>query len=366
MGALPPVSRATDLPDPPAEAAAHSARVAAHVASEIAASGGAIGFDRYMELALYAPGLGYYAAGAAEVLEVGAGSGALAASLLGEMQASGATPSRYRILEPSPDLRSRQRERLLRAGDLGGVDLSWQADLPEHGFRGVVIANEVLDAIPVRRFRVGEEGGIEEQQAVLTDGGRLALRFAAPTDDGLAAAVERIQQELGYRLPAGYVSEVSPAREAWLATLAGRLTGGVLLLVDYGYSASEYYHPQRRDGTLACHYRHRRHEAPLAWPGLCDITAHVDFSRQAAAADAAGLDVAGFTTQAHFLLGNGLLDLVATMEPGRPDFVRAAGLVQRLTMPQEMGEAVRVMALARGVADGALPGFESADLRSRL
>ena len=387
------------LPPPSEEAADHSLRLAELIAGEISSNAGVIGFDRYMELALYAPGLGYYAAGAAkfgasgdfvtapemtplfgrslarfvavaapaggfDLLEVGAGSGALAAALLPELAALGRTPQRYRILEPSPDLRARQAGRLRDIALGAGVELVFDDDLRGEPLHGMVIANEVLDAMPVRRFRCDAGEVREAMVACARDG--FEWRFETPRDQRLGAVVQRLQRRPGMELPDGYQSEFGAARGAWIAALGERLASGMALLVDYGYSAAEYYHPQRVDGTLACHYRHRRHEDPFLWPGLCDITAHVDFSDIAEAASCAGLAVAGFTTQAHFLLGNGLLDLCAEYEPGTPEYVRVAGLVQRLTMPQEMGESVRVMALSRDASGATPPGFGEVDLRGRL
>ena len=392
-------SRGLQLPPPDEEAAKHSARLCARIAEEIRAQGGAISFEQYMALALYAPGLGYYAAGASkfgaagdfvtapemtplfgrclarfvaavapggayELLEVGAGSGELAAALIPELASLTRAPARYRILEPSPDLRERQTQRLRPIAQAAGVELLFDDDLRGEPLTGVVIANEMLDAIPVQRFRCTADG-VREAMVVLGDAG-FEYRFERPGDERLSAALHGLEERLGTRLPDGYCSEIAPARGAWVAGLAERLASGVALLIDYGYSAAEYYHPQRVEGTLACHYRHRRHEDPFLWPGLCDITAHVDFTALAESADGAGLGVAGFTTQAHFLLGNGLLDLCAELVPGTPEFLRAAGLVQRLTMPHEMGEAVRVMALAKNPAEPQLPGFADVDLRGRL
>ena len=391
---------AAALPAPSETAVAHSRRLQALIAEEITAAGGALRFDRYMELALYAPGLGYYVGGASkfgaggdfvtapemtpmfgrtlarfvatasaslpefDVLEVGAGSGALAAALLPELAALGRLPRHYRILDTSPDLRARQQQLVAPLAESAGVRLVFENSLAGEPLIGVVIANELLDAIPVRRFRVTAEG--PRELLVGDRGDRFDWVVADRLEQALADELQRVQGRVSWSWPLGYQSELGPARRGWLASLAERLAHGVALLIDYGYTAAEFYHPHRGDGTLACHYRHHRLDDPFLWPGLVDIGAHVDFSDLAHAASTCGLRVAGFTTQAHFLLGNGLLDLCAALDPGSVDYVRAAGAVQRLTLPQEMGETVRVMALEAGDGGAALPGFATADLRGRL
>ena len=376
------------LPTPTPQALAHSERLQALIAGEIAAAGGWLPFDHYMQLALYAPGLGYYTAGAHKlgdaatggdfvtapeisplfgqalaaqvaqvlaqtrpcILEFGAGSGLLARDLLGALAQRGVTPSQYAIVEVSADLRERQRACLAAY-----PQVMW-LDAPPHGFEGVVIANEVLDVMPVRLF-VRTADGVNERGVVLRDG---ALAFAdRPADDSLIAAVASIETDVG-ALPAGYGSEVSPVVEAWSTQLGDWLAHGVALLIDYGFSRREYYHPQRLMGTLMCHFRHHAHAEPLWLPGLNDITAHVDFSPVAEAAHRAGLDVLGYTTQAHFLINCGLLDLVQSEHtPQR------AGQAQRLVSEAEMGELFKVLAVGRGV-DVPLLGFSAGDRLGRL
>ncbi|ROR34521.1 class I SAM-dependent methyltransferase [Inmirania thermothiophila] len=385
-----------ELPPPSPEAAAHSARVRERIAVEIEAAGGAIPFRRYMELALYAPGLGYYMAGTeklgpggdfvtapevsplfaaclarqvaevlerlggGEVLELGAGSGRLAAGLLAALERLGAAPARYRILEVSGELAARQRAHLAAALPAWRERIVWARGLPEAGFRGVVIANEVLDAMPVERFERTAEGVVE--LGVRRRGEGFAWTALPPAED-LAAAVAGIEAACG-RLPAGYRSERNPQLAGWVAALGEILEAGVVLLVDYGYPRCEYYHPERADGTLRCHYRHRAHDDPFLLPGIQDITAHVDFTAVAEAAVAAGLEVAGYTTQAQFLLATGLAELAAEAADALTRARRAAE-VKRLVMPSEMGEAFKVMALARGI-EGPLGGFALRDLRGRL
>lgn len=371
------------LPSPDPLAAAHSAELSRLIAQDIDAAGGWIPFDRYMSLALYAPGLGYYAAGARKlgdsaaggdfvtapeisplfgqslatqvaqlfahtaprIVEFGAGSGALAESLLDEFARLGVAVDQYAIVEVSADLAERQRERL---GRHRGVE--WLT-APPSGFDGVVIANEVLDVMPVRLFVVGDQG-ICERGVVRSAAG---FAFAEhPADDSLVAAVRAIESDVG-ALPAGYGSEISPVVGAWSAQLAGWLSRGVALLIDYGFPRREYYHPQRIMGTLMCHYRHHAHADPLWLPGLNDITAHVDFTAVADAAHAAGLDVLAYTTQAHFLINCGLLERVA-----REHTPRRAGEAQRLLSEAEMGELFKVLALGRGI-DEPLMGFARGD-----
>jgi len=389
---------ATDyaLPIPDADARAHSERVVAHIRAEIEAAGGFIPFARYMELALYAPGLGYYAAGATkfgaagdfvtapemtplfaralavqvaaiievtgrrEILELGAGSGRLAADLLVALAARDALPSRYLILEPSPELRERQRATIVRDAGPLAMRVAWLDALPDT-LAGAVVANEVLDAVPVHL--VARRGPVVCERGVTSGNDpssplAWAERPAAPRLAALAAA----------RFPADgdYLSEINPAAEALVQSLGNRVVEGAMLLIDYGFPAAEYYHPQRSAGTVMCHYRHRTHADPFAWPGLTDITAHVDFSAMAAAGARAGLTVAGFTAQAPFLLGCAILDeLAAAGAPDSVDYIKAAAPVQKLLSPAEMGDLFKVLALAR--SEGiAWPGFALADRAGRL
>ncbi len=392
-------SRPGRLPVPDQAALAHSHRLQALILQQIEAAGGQLPFDRFMELALYAPGLGYYTAGLrkfgaagdfitapeasplfarclarqcrqvfneladGELLEFGAGSGVLAADLLAELERLDALPSRYLILELSAELRQRQRETLARQTPhlLGRVE--WLNDLPEAGFSGVAIANEVLDAMPVHRFCI-HAGGIREQVVTAADDGALQLQWLERRDGGLQQAAAALQA--AYHLPDDYQSEINLRAEPWLQALAERLGRGLVLLIDYGHSQAGFYHPQRNRGTLMCHYRHRAHADPLLYPGLQDITAHVDFTRLALQAQASGLDVCGYTTQAFFLMGAGLEQLVAASDP--EDVAAHMALMQgvkQLTLPSEMGERFKVLGLCRGLAQPPM-GFALQDLRGRL
>lgn len=382
------------MPAPDPAARAHSERVVAAVGTAIAGAGGFLTLERYLALVLYAPGLGYYVAGTAkfgregdfvtapelsplfgaalaaqvdgilaagagrQIVELGAGSGALAADLLNALGERDALPSRYVIVDVSADLRARQRATLAARAPAHLGRVAWH-DAPPPGIEGVVLMNEVLDAIPchvvVRRNGAWLERGV----VVAAAGLELAER---PLHDArlLALAQARFPRE------GDYASEIAPAAEALVETLATSLGAGALLIVDYGFTRAEYYHPQRREGTLVGHYRHRVHADPLLWPGLSDLTAHVDFSAMAEAGERAGLHVAGFTSQAAFLLGCGIVDLLArTGAPSDAAYLRAAAAVQQLTSPAEMGELFKVLALSR--SDGiAWPGFALADRSGRL
>jgi SAM-dependent MidA family methyltransferase len=388
----------SELPVPDELALAHSEMLSGRIREEIAASGGALSFMRFMELALYAPGFGYYCAGqnrfgaggdfvtapgvsalfgrclarqvaegldlagpGAAVLEFGAGSGRLAADLVMELGRLGLRPAQYLILEPSADLRACQQSTLRDQGD---VAVRWLDRLPSRPWRGVVIANEVLDAMPVARFRMGSGGDVEEL-CVTSDGAAFTwtARAASP---GLEAAVRDLETALGRRLPPGYTSELRLHLPAWLCALSDLLERGLLLLIDYGYTRREYYHPQRRDGTLICHYRHRAHDDPLRLAGLQDMSAFVDFSALADAARACGLEVLGFATQAHFLLAcglGGILERLLREEPQR--YAQYASQAKRLTLPGEMGERFKVLALGRRIPPPLL-GFSVRDHRARL
>lgn len=387
------------LPETDAEARAHSARLAEYIRSEIEKQGGRLGFARYMDLALYAPGLGYYRApirtfgrqgdfitapeisplfarclarqvgqmlshlGGGEVFEAGAGSGTLCAGVLDALAESGGLPERYLILEPSAALRARQRETIEQAAPELISRVAWVDDLPAAGFSGVMLANELLDAIPAQRFK--KRAGQVLEAYVSTRGDGFGWSYDVPENEEMIASVAAVEAALGAPFAEGYTSELGPAREAWLSTAAARLHRGAMLLLDYGYALPEYYHPQRRDGTLTCHYRHRVHADPFIWPGLQDISVHVEFSGLCRAAVASGLDVAGLTSQAEFLIATGLLDACNEHDPGSREFVRLTGQIKRLTFPGEMGELVKVLALTRGM-DCPLIGFSGRDYRERL
>jgi len=392
--------QAEPWPEPDEQARASSERLRALIRERIAEAGGVLSFREFMQLALYAPGLGYYSGGSqkfgaggdfvtapeisplfgrtlaralapvisalpgAELLEIGAGSGALAAELLAGLSALNALPERYLILDVSAQLRSRQREHMReRLGELS-ERVVWLDDFPAAGFNGVAIANELFDAMPVQRFCIDESGPLELCVSATTDG--FAWRERTPVDARLGERISAIAARLGHELATGYCSEINFAAEDWLRSFAQRLAKGLLLILDYGYPRPEYYHPQRIGGTLMCHYRHRAHDDPFQLVGLQDITAHVDYTGLVEAASEAGLALEGYTTQAHFLLGSGLMNEASTLMAGDTEQqLRVANQIKRLTLPHEMGESFKVMALTRGV-DLALAGFATRDLRHTL
>jgi SAM-dependent MidA family methyltransferase len=272
-------------------------------------------------------------------------------------------PARYRILEVSADLRERQRALVATLPARLAARVEWLDAIPDAPFRGVLYANEVLDALPVERFRRTADG-VESLGVVVRDG---AFAFAArPADQALAAAVREIEADLGARLPDGYVSEACLGLAPWLAAVTAPLAAGVALFMDYGYVRRDYYAPDRDGGTLACHFRQRRHDDPFANPGLQDVTAWVDFTAVAGAALACGLDVAGYTTQAHFLLGTGFDRHVAALaaEAGEAGVLRAHAAA-RLVLPGEMGERFKCLALAREW-HAPLAGFRLRDFTAAL
>lgn len=389
----------SQLPVPDAQAQAHSEKLIAAITNEIEANGGRISFARYMELALFAPGLGYYSAGSrkfgeqgdfvtapeisslfsrtlarqvaeilsvlteAEVLEVGGGSGVMAADMLVELERLDALPTRYAILELSADLQARQRQTLHERVPHLLERVVWLNELPARGFCGVVIANELLDALPVHLFHVGEKG-VDERFVAWVDG-CFQWQLAEPEGERLKQKLASITQDFFVdKAMTGYESEINLAADAWVASIAEMLETGVVILLDYGFARHEYYHPQRATGTLMCHYRHRGHDDPFVYPGLQDITAHVDFTAIAESAVDAGLDVRGYNTQGFFLLANGITELADPVQDERQRILNAQQ-IRTLTMPGEMGELFKVIVLSKNY-DEPLQGFAMQDLRNRL
>ena len=378
------------LPPPSPEAAAHSHELAERIANAIGEEGGWIPFSRFMELALYSPGFGYYAAGSrkigaegdfvtapeltpmfarclamqvrqvldrlgGEILELGPGTGVLAADLFEELKTQGAAPARYRLLEVSPELRERQRDLIARRHP-GDIDrFEWVDRLPER-IEGMVIANEVLDVLPCSLvYRAG--GAILERGVVLTEAGFGWEDMPIPEGE--------LKRRAHAVIPPGdyeYLTEVNLSAEALVRTVAAALARGrgLALFIDYGYAQGEYYHPQRSMGTLRCHYRHRVHNDPFFLPGLQDITAHVDFTAMARAAQSAGAEVMGYTTQAYFLISCGLAVMVSGGDPSMTlSRLKVTSAVSRLISPSEMGELFKVLGIGCGV-DWPLQGFQSA------
>jgi len=341
---------------------------------------------------LYAPGLGYYAAGAmkfgaagdfvtapeltplfgrtlahaiapvlansgGEVLELGAGSGRLAVDMLGELDRLGALPARYCILEVSADLRQRQQETLTRELPHLAGRVVWLNALPTH-FNGVILGNEVLDALPVELVHWTEAG--PQARGVILNGNAFGWQDRPANDPLLRVRADTLN------LAPGYLTEINLAADALIASLAQCLERGLILMIDYGFGQAEYYHPQRHMGTLRAHYRHHALDDPFYLPGLCDLTAHVDFSAVARAGMAAGLDLAGYTSQANFLLNAGLTELLMQISPAdAAAYLPQANAVQRLVSPAEMGELFKVIALTKGKA-APLAGFARSDRRHSL
>ncbi len=381
----------TTLPQPSADALAHSHRLCALIRHDIDSQGGWIPFSRFMELALYAPGLGYYTAGARKfgkdgdfitapelsslfgrtlarqlievmqastprILELGAGSGKLALDILGELEKLGALPESYSILEISADLRERQQALLQEKLPHLASRVHWLDTLPEK-ISGAVIGNEVLDALPVHLLHWTDSGLFE--RGVSLDIERFTWQDRLSEKQVLLDFAQTINA------PADYLSEVSLATRGLMSTLCERMDKGVLLFIDYGFGAREYYHLQRSRGTLMCHYRHHAHDDPFYLPGLQDITAHVDFTAIAEAAIDHGAHFLGYTSQAHFLLNNGVMEYLSEVSPDDINaYAPLSAQLQKLTSPAEMGELFKVLALSKGM-DEPLAGFRRGDL-SRL
>ncbi len=393
------------LPEPGADERAHSDRLV-QLLHEMIAAQGPLSFAQYMERCLYAPGLGYYSAGrtkfgaagdfvtapelgemfarcvvnalqptlaslgeGADFLELGGGSGAFAEAALKALAASNSLPRHYLILEPSADLRERQRERLLAnlPPELN-ARVRWLDRPPEDDWRGVLFANEVIDALPATRFSV-RNGNIFEEHVTFDANGRLQ-RIDRPADALVSGAVRHIERDLGAVFADGYRSEVLPQLPYWIQAIAGSLTAGVMLFIDYGYVRREFYLPERDDGTLMAHYRHRAHNDPLHLPGLNDLTASVDFTALAEAGKSAGFDLAVYLPQASFLIGAGLQDVFQSMQAEITDdhgSYQLAQQVKRLMLPDQMGERFQTMLLSRGLNTLPLPAdLFAADQSGRL
>ena len=370
----------------------HSRAVTRFIRERIAAAGGWLPFDEFMELALYAPGLGYYSAGGVKigrggdfttapessdlfsqcvarqvsvvldrtgggsVLELGAGTGRMAESVLTTLASRGSLPEQYAILEVSADLRERQRLRIEQLPSPVRERVVWLDALPAKAMRGVILANEVLDALPCQRVVI-REGEVRELGVGMgpTESEFVERERAAGKD--VVDAWRSVAGGLPFELPDGYRTEMCSRVGPWIASLGDCLESGTVLLFDYGLPRAHYYHPQRADGTLRCHFKQRAHDDPFINVGVQDITAWVDFTRVAEAADESGLQVSGFATQAAFLLGLGIESLVTD--------ARLASEARQLLMPGEMGEAFKAMALTRGI-EAPLSGFSVQDLRHSL
>ncbi|NIO39529.1 MAG: class I SAM-dependent methyltransferase [Burkholderiales bacterium] len=379
------------MPSPDKEARRHGARVYRLIRQKIEAEGGWIPFAVFMHLALYAPGLGYYVAGSrkfgesgdfitapemtplfghavahqvaqileltgGEILELGAGTGALAVDMLGELQRLGTLPERYRVLEPSPELAVRQQQCVRSRLPELFHRFEWRNRLPER-FVGAVIANEVLDALPVHLL-AWREAGLFERGVTFRNG--VLSWEERPAGAALRAATEALA------VTAPYVSEICPAATDMVTRICGCIARGAALFIDYGFPRAEYYHPQRTSGTLMCHYRHHAHNDPFFHPGLQDITSHVDFTAVAEAVVDAGCQLAGYATLAQFLLNCGITTALARTSADELEaYLPKVASVQKLLSPAEMGELFKVLALSCGI-DSTLLGFSVGDRVARL
>ena len=387
-----------DMPEPDNDALGYSRRLRDRIRNEIEISGGEISFRRYMEMALYEPGLGYYSGGARKfgkdgdfttapemsplysrciarqckeildntgggvILELGAGTGVMAATVLEELNRLQHLPDKYLILETSADLRQRQQQLLAAEHPRYLDNIQWLDYLPSEPIRGAILASEVLDALPVRRIEFSDQG--IRELCVSVQGGEFVTVGSVP-DKGVSVFAGKLQKYFSAEYTGTYTTEINPELEAWIASFADTLIQGVMLIVDYGYPRKEYYHPQRTAGTLKCHYRHRVHDDPFLYPGLQDITAALDFTGVAEAAVDSGLDVLGYTTQAHFLAACGLGEMLSEAQHDDFHFLQLSQQAKLLTLPGEMGEQFKVMALGQNYGSQ-LRGFGIQDMRSRL
>lgn len=388
---------AKNLPVPGDLAQQHSESLIEYIRREIEKSSGSIAFQRYMELALYAPGLGYYAAGSTKlgeegdfvtapeisplfsqslanailpvlekdqiILEVGAGRGRMAADILAHLKQQNKLPKEYWILELSADFRERQKCTINEIVPEFLDKVKWLDALPNE-FSGVVLANELLDAMPVRLFQKSENDINEVDVGWKNE--KFIFQLQPGDDPRLINRIKDIEYELESEIEAGYISEINFAAEDWIKSIAECLQQGVIILIDYGFPQREYYHAQRNQGTLMCHYRHRGHADPFVYPGLQDITAHVDFTAMADAALNANLEVIGYTNQVSFLMGAGLMELNALNEEcDVKKQMDVAAQIKKLTLPHEMGELFKVIGFSKN-CDVTLPAFTFRDLREHL
>lgn len=390
----------SELPVPDAEAQAHSEQLQQVIKQAIDNNGGSILFSQFMQMALYEPRLGYYVAGArkfgesgdfvtapeisplfsrclarqskqvldeigqGDILEFGAGTGTMASDLLLELERLESLPEQYFIMELSPDLKQRQRQTLEQRAPHLLSRVSWLDALPTSGFNGVILANEVVDAMPVELLHFDDKA-VQQRYVGYDETGFFWLDQALKNSE-LAERLTTVEKEVGDVFCPGYVTEFNLAQTGWVNSIAGMLEKGVALLIDYGFPQHEYYHPDRGMGTLMCHYRHRAHSDPLTLVGLQDLTAHVDFSALAQAAFDSGMDVMGYTSQAQFLLATGITELAAEIDSADTlPYLKMTQQIKKLTLPNEMGELFKVLAVGRGMS-GSLQGFMLQDRRQRL
>ncbi|MBV8803032.1 MAG: SAM-dependent methyltransferase [Gammaproteobacteria bacterium] len=373
----------------------HSNKLTKFIRQEMSRENDILNFERFMELALYAPGLGYYSAGQhklgefgdfltaphisplfaksiarqfqqilleipdGDILELGAGTGLFAKDLLLELEKLNILPKQYFILEVSADLRERQKKLLVESIPHLIHRIQWLDALPSHKINGIIFANEVLDALPVRLFHINEQG--INERCVTWRNNQFAWQFI-PADFDFKQKIQPLLQNIS-KIP--YESELNVRLFAWVQSILSVLNAGIILLLDYGYTRAEYYHPDRQMGTLMCFLQHKKHDNPLDLVGLQDITAHVDFTRVIESVSLDECSLAGFTTQADFLLSCGLLS-IAEKEISSPlSQYKQAEAIKKLIFPGEMGELIKVMALSKQVSVP-LVGFQFKDRRHEL
>lgn len=385
------------LPQPTQEALQHSQRLQSYIVNKIHQSGGWIPFAHFMELALYAPGLGYYSASStkfgykgdfvtapeisvlfgktiarqamqlfrqidqASILEFGAGSGKLALDLLTELEQLDQSPPQYLILEMSGELQQRQRELFVTHAPHLLDRITWLNELPEQ-FSGLIIANEVLDAMPThlivwKKDDLFERGvGLDQQNFIWIDKPLISDELKTIANQ-LSTLIDRNEPNF-----VSYLSEISLANRYFIRSLSKMLQSGLILLIDYGFGQREYYHPQRSMGTVMCHYRHYAHDDPFYLPGLQDITSHVDFSAITQVASCNNLQLLGYTNQAHFLINCGITELLSKVSvTDTAAYLPLSNQLQRLVSPAEMGELFKVIALGKHF-DGTPIGFTKGNL----
>lgn len=395
------MSQLKNLPEPSVEAKAHSESLSKNIQSYLKRHQ-AMSFAKFMEKALYTPGLGYYSAGlpkfgrsgdfitapeispifsrcvarqAAQVLqtmengsvlEFGAGTGAMAEAVLQELETQGILPERYYIIEISGDLKQRQQQHLQNALPAGLFErIRWLEQLPNTQINAVILANEVLDAMPIERLRIEPDRSLQGYVCFNEKTQQFDWDYQPITDKDLQRFSNQLIKHLGKVSHLGYETEINLNISPWLKSLYQILNQGMILLIDYGYTREEYYQPARVMGTLRCHYQHRAHQNPFFYPGLQDITAHVDFTAVAESAFDQGFKVAGFTTQANFLMASGLLEMSVDTQADISEQVKTAQQIKTLTMPDEMGETFKAIALTKKI-DLPLIGFSIRDLRHQL
>ena len=390
-----------ELPTPSDEAILHSQKLSSQIRTSLARHQN-MTFAQYMQKALYTPNLGYYSNGLAKIgaqgdfitapeispifsrclarqaqqilqtldepniVEFGAGRGVMVKDILLELQALNQPLKRYYIIELSAELQQRQKETLQNALPTELFQkVTWLNQLPSTPIPAVIFANEVLDAMPFERLRIEPEHALrghirynEQKEAFEWD-------YQPITDASLQKFANRLIQYIGKVSDLGYTTEINLHIKPWLESVNNLLSQGAVILIDYGYTREEYYQPARVMGTLRCHYQHRAHQNPFFYPGLQDITAHVDFTTVAESAFESGFKVAGYTTQAHFLMGSGLLEMSSDPNANLTEQLKIAQQIKTLTLPNEMGESFKVIALTKNL-DLSLIGFNVRDLRHQL